>query len=138
MNQTNCQHLHTTSHTSGGVHLSAGTVWDDQITVTICRDCGRELEPGAGLSPAKLAELRVILKDILANMHFKLARFGPQSEQHHAHCLMIFRLEGILDALNRNAHFWRGELILASRVARQLGIGIPLLDDLAERYTPNE
>lgn len=137
MNQSNCPHLHTVTYANGSHHLTAGTVWDDQEDLTICLDCGCELDPGSGLEPADLAALRADIHRIQAHIRQDLANTLPQSEGDHNRSLLLFRLDGILEALNRNASLWRKELHRVSLLARQLGMGIPLLDDLAERYVTN-
>ncbi|MFZ5888319.1 MAG: hypothetical protein ACOYYF_12725 [Chloroflexota bacterium] len=40
-----CPHRNTETFTTGGVHYSAGEVWDDIKVVTICKDCQRVLRP---------------------------------------------------------------------------------------------
>lgn len=40
LQQAQCQHEHTT--TQGGLHLTAGDVWDD--IAEVCSDCGKHLD----------------------------------------------------------------------------------------------
>lgn len=45
--QEECPHRRTTAVSYGGYHFEAGQVWDDLFEVTVCLDCGKQLEDEA-------------------------------------------------------------------------------------------